>query len=170
MGQANKTENFSNPKGNGASNDKDQGSDATEDGYFWSQLINYLRDVKCPDLNRIFKELDTVEERAKINVKEHLGEHALISPFKTKTDKYGKYYGELNADGKQNGKGIKLWNYGDIDIGHYEDDLWGTGHYIQISTNGRFIVGEYYLQDGVKRDRYTQFNTDGTETKNDRKL
>ncbi len=46
-------------------------------------------------------------QRIRISVKGHLGFGALHTPIKTKTDQYGaKYFGELNADGKEHGRGI----------------------------------------------------------------
>ena len=57
---------------------------ASNDGLFWSQLINYLRDVKCPDLEWISDEFYTLEKRTEVRIKDYLGE-AIITPFQTKT-------------------------------------------------------------------------------------
>ncbi len=66
---------------------------------FYSQLINYLRAVKCPDLDRVLKEFDTVEKRAKISLNDYLGKQPLTSPLQTKPYSASKYYGELNESG-----------------------------------------------------------------------
>ncbi len=81
---------------------------------FYSQLINYLRAVECPDLDRVLKDVDTVEKRAKISLNDYLGKQPLTSPLKTKTDSDWKYYGEVNASGKEHGRGIKIYNDGAI--------------------------------------------------------
>ncbi len=82
-------------------------------------IISHLRAIKCPELDYILKNLDTVEKRAKISVSDYLGKQPLTSPIKTKTDI--KYYGELNADGKEHGRGIIIMDHGTICIGHFEN-------------------------------------------------
>ena len=109
--------------------------------------MSYLRDVKCPDLEKISKEFDNVEKRAKISVKDYLGKHALTSPLQTYTHSNYRYYGELNVDGKEHGRGIRIWNYGTIIIGYYENGRC-AGNYIYIYSNGEFDVGEVYMKDG----------------------
>ena len=60
-----------------------------------------------------------VEKRAKISVKKHLDFGDLHTPLNTKTNEYHKYYGELDADGEEDGRGIRIWNNGDILIGYW---------------------------------------------------
>jgi hypothetical protein len=62
---------------------------------FYSQLINYMRAVKCPYLDRVLKEFDTVEKRAKISLNDHLGKQPL-TPLQTIPGLGYKYYGEVN--------------------------------------------------------------------------
>jgi hypothetical protein len=42
-----------------------------------------------------------------------------------------------------------------------------TGKYIRIYSDGEFRVGEYYMKEGKKRDRYTKYCTDGKEEQYD---
>ncbi len=85
---------------------------------FYSQLINYLRAVECPYLDRVLKEFDTVEKRAKISLNDYLGKQPLTSPLQTYTHSIYRYYGELNVDGKEHGRGIDIYNDGFIRIGY----------------------------------------------------
>jgi hypothetical protein len=82
-------------------------------------LIDYLRAVKFLELEDLLKKFDTVEKRAKISVKDHLGKQPLTSPLQTRTNLLYKYYGELNADGIAHGRGIFIFNDGDIFIGYW---------------------------------------------------
>jgi hypothetical protein len=127
-------------------------------------IISHLRAIKCPELEDILEKFDTVEKRAKINVSDYLGKQPLTSPLKTKTDsEYKYYYGEVNADGKEHGRGIHILNSGNIYIGYWENGGLSTGNYILIFSNGDFVVGEIYIKDGGRRNRWTQYNTDGSE-------
>ncbi len=86
---------------------------------FYSQIINYLRAEKCPDLDRVLELFDTIEKRAKISISDYLGKQPLTSPLQTYTDSRYKYYGEVNVDGKEHGRGIRIWNTGGIAIGYW---------------------------------------------------
>ncbi len=112
----------------------------------------------------------TVEKRAHIKAKEHLGGGALHTPLQTITDSYCNYYGEINADGEEHGRGIGISNDGDIGIGYFKNGEWSTGNYIEIYSDGRFWVGELYLKEGKKRNRGTRYNTDGSEVQYDNEL
>ncbi len=79
----------------------------------------------------------------------------------------GKYYGEVNESGEEHGRGIKIWNDGDIWIGYFDNGWYYTGNYIDIRSNGTFYVGEMYLKDEEKWERGTQYDTDGTEEQYD---
>jgi hypothetical protein len=72
------------------------------------------------------------------------------------------YYGEVDK-GKEDGIGIRIFNFGDIHIGSFEHDEWSTGNYILIHEDGVFKVGECYWKDEKKWKRGTQYKTDGTE-------
>ncbi len=82
-------------------------------------IISHLRAIKCPELDYILKNLDTVEKRAKINVSDYLGKQPLTLPLQTITDSSYKYYGELNADGKEHGRGISIHDHGTIVIRYF---------------------------------------------------
>ena len=88
----------------------------------------------------------TVEKRAKISVKDHLGKGAL-TPLQTYTDSDKKYYGELHPNGRLHGRGINIYDNGII-IGYFENGGLSTGNYIYICWNGEFRVGERYTKDG----------------------
>ena len=128
-----------------------------------------MTDQKIPEVARINDLIPTIEKRAKIIVKDHLGKGAL-RPLKTMTDSWGKYYGELNASGKEHGRGISIRNDGFILIGYRENGELSTGNYISIWSDGRFNVGERYLMDGKIAVSNTWYYTDGTEEKYDRKI
>jgi hypothetical protein len=101
-------------------------------------------------------------------MKDYLGREALHTPLNTKTYSNSKYYGGLNADGKEHGRGIRICNDGHIEIGYYENGEWSTGNFITTISDGRFWVGEYYIKDGKKWLRGTQYNPNGTEVKYDK--
>ncbi len=125
-------------------------------------MIDYLRAVKCPELEDVLKKFDIVEKRAKISLNNYLGK-AILTSLQTKTGSGWKYYGELNADGKEHGRGIIIFNNGYLDIGYYEDGYRSTGNYIIIYSDGVFGVAESYMRDGKRWYRCTQYKTDGTE-------
>ncbi len=129
------------------------------------QLLQYLTDQKIPEVARFKEFIPTIEKRAKISVNEYLGKQPLTSPLQTHTDSDYKYYGQLNADGKEHGRGIKILDLGTIHIGYFENGVWSTGNYIYIYPDGRFNVGERYIKYGERRGRGTEYYTDGTEDK-----
>ncbi len=108
-----------------------------------------------------------VEKRTKISVKKHLDFGDLHTPLKTKTDSEWNYCGELNADGKEHGRGILILNSGTIYIGYFENGVESTGNHIRIYCYGEFEVGERYFKDGRICDRGTMYYTDGIEKKYD---
>ncbi len=78
------------------------------------------------------------------------------------------YFGELNENNRAHGRGIRILNDGFINIGYFEDGWLSTGsNCITIYDDGDFSVGEYYLKDGEKRERWTKYKTDGTEEEYD---
>ncbi len=86
------------------------------------------------------------------------------APYGLKNDE-ATYFGGLNDDNQQHGRGFYLSNGGfiHIHIGYYENGRSSTGHYITITSAGPFRVGERYMKEGIRRERGTQYNTDGTE-------
>ena len=94
-----------------------------------------MTDQKIPEVARINDLIPTIEKRAKIIVKDHLGKGAL-RPLKTMTDSWGKYYGELNADGKEHGRGIKIYRTGSFIIRYLKNGGWSTGNYIHVWSDG----------------------------------
>ncbi len=131
-------------------------------------MLQYLTDQKIPELAMVKERIATVEKRAHIKAKEHLGGGALHTPLNTKTDSYDKYYGELNADGETHGRGICIFNNGSIIIGYFQDDDWSTGNYIYIASDGVFEVGEAYEKEGKKWERGTEYKTNGSEEQYDK--
>ncbi len=132
-----------------------------------TQLLQYMTDQKIPEVARIKEFNPTVEKRANIKVHDYLGFGAIHTPLQTKTYWWGKYYGEVDADGKGHCRGILIWNNGRITIGYFENDDVSTGNYITIYWNGEFRVGKYYTKDGVSWERGTQYYTNGKEEKYD---
>ncbi len=98
--------------------------------------------------------------------------YTLHTPLKTKTFLNWKYYGEVNANGKEHGRGIRIWNHGNIGIGYFENDSWWTtGNYIIInSISGFFKVGEIYMKYGNTWRRGTEYKTNGIEENYDYKI
>ncbi len=82
-------------------------------------------------------------------------------------DEDGEQFGEVNANNRMHGRGIKIWKDGGISIGYYENGLLSTGNYINILHYGKFRVGEYYTKDGIEMVRGTRYMTDGKEEKYD---
>jgi hypothetical protein len=77
------------------------------------------------------------------------------------------YFGELNENNEAHGRGIRIYNCDHILIGYWKDGECATGHYISISPDGGFSVGEKYKKDGEIRYRGTTYFEDGTEKKYD---
>ncbi len=120
--------------------------------------------MKVQNVDLLKAAIAYVEKRAKISVKKHLDFGDLHTPLNTYTDEYDKHYGELNADGKEHGRGISIEIDSYIRIGYYEHGELSTGNYIIIHSDGKFKVGEIYNKDGGRRgDRGTRYNRDGTE-------
>ncbi len=101
-------------------------------------MLKYMADQEIPELEQIKEHIATVEIRAQIRVKEHLGFGALHTTLYTKNNsilKY-KYYGELNADGKEHGRGIKIYRTGSFIIRYLKNGGWSTGNYIHVWSDG----------------------------------
>ncbi len=155
------------------SSEKGGKKNATKD--FYTKLLRYAADQKISDsdlkvkqrkaLDGLEANIATLEQRAKINVKDYLGFGALQTPLQTKTFSNGKYYGELNADGKWQGRGIRIENTGRIWIGYWWNGRWSTGNYIRIYSDDKIAVGEVYKKDGYGQMRYrgTEYYKNGTE-------
>jgi hypothetical protein len=109
----------------------------------------------------------TVEKRAKFSMNDYLGGGALHTPLQTITYLYSKSYGEVNADGKEHGRGIGLFDDNTIQIGYYENGGFTTGNYIWIDSDGDFQVGERYMKDGKRLRRGTGYYTNGDEEQYD---
>ncbi len=75
-----------------------------------------------------------------------------------------KNFGEHKEDNEENGRGIRIFNNGDICIGYFENGRL-IGNLIAINSDGTFYVGENYLKDGRILWRGTQYKTDGSELK-----
>jgi hypothetical protein len=106
----------------------------------------------------VLQKIGTVEWRAKMSAKNYLGFGRLQSPIKTYTDSDYKYYGEVNANGKLHGRGTRIYRYGTILIGYFENGEWrGTGNYIIIHSDGKFDVGELYRNNGRISSRGTEY-------------
>ena len=54
----------------------------------------------------------------------------------------GLDFGELNENNKLHGRGIYIHDDGEIWIGYYENGGYSTGNYINIFSDGVFLVGE----------------------------
>ncbi len=132
-------------------------------------MLQYLTDQKIPELAMVKERIATLEKRAHIKAKEHLDFGALHTPLQTNTYYWGKYYGEVNADGKEYGRSIIIYDNGYIMIGYFENGWSSTGNYIHIYSDGGFQVGDMYLTDGEIWNRGTSYKTDGTEKKYDKK-
>ncbi len=56
---------------------------------------------------------------------------------------FGSMFGEIDEeDNELYGRGFHIWNNGNIDIGHFEDGIARTGHFITVNSDGYFVVGE----------------------------
>jgi hypothetical protein len=122
-------------------------------------------------VKRIKELIPIVEKRADINVINYLGKQPLTSPLKTKTDKWDKYYGELDesgAFGVKHGRGINIRYTGDITIGYWKYNFPSTGNYISINSSGMFEVGEIFWKKEGRWARGTWYYTIGTGIQYDR--
>ncbi len=73
-----------------------------------------------------------------------------------------KFFGEWSKEtNKPHGRGIYIASIGDIFIGYYNNGD-APGRYITIHSDGDVDVGEYYLKNGERWARGTQYYTDGT--------
>ena len=62
----------------------------------------------------------------------------------THSQKYNfKDFGEHSANGKLNGRGLRIEKYGNIHIRHFQNGDDAPGPYIIIYKSGDFWVGEY---------------------------
>ena len=86
---------------------------------FYTELMQYMADQKIAEIEEVKEWIATVEQRAKINVKDYLGFGAIDTPIKTCTQKSGMYCGEFNADRIYHGRGIEIVNDGYIRIGYW---------------------------------------------------
>jgi hypothetical protein len=111
---------------------------------FWIELFKHMTDQKIPELEELKEKIATLEKRANIKVKDYLGGGALHTPLQTKTYSHYKYYGEVNSDGEEHGRGIEISNSGWISIGYFKNGRLGTGNYIAIVSNGDFCVGDIH--------------------------
>ncbi len=88
----------------------------------------------------------------RLNGWEHNAENWLSMRPETKkhfkVDKIWTDFGEFNEHNGLEGRGIRVWNCGQILIGHFFCDALWTGNYILIWNDGAFRVGEFYLNDG----------------------
>ncbi len=78
------------------------------------------------------------------------------------------YFGQFNESNRLHGKGILIWNRGDILIGYWKNGDLSTGNYIRIDSDGDFRVGEYYRKDGKRWNRGAWYKTNGSEEQYDR--
>ncbi len=69
----------------------------------------------------------------------------------------------MNAYGVRHGRGIRIFSDGDIFIGYYDRDGFtapGT-NYINILSCGNVDVGQIYMKDGKRWNKWTRYFTDG---------
>ena len=116
--------------------------------------------------------IDTLKYNHGISVREHLGfGNAATQHLKFHTTLFGsKFIGELNSNNNLHGKGICINSNGTIWIQYWNNGRVAPGNYIYIFSDGRFDVGEFYLKDGKRRLRCTQYFTDGTTQDFDRAI
>lgn len=116
-----------------------------------------MDEKKIPTLDRVKTAFATVEKRANISIQEYLAFNSTTNTIKHKhnSDWHYYYYGGLNEDGKEHGRGIKIFWSDEIEIGYYEDGGLSVGNYIWIRDDGSIKVGERYLKDGAKWNRGT---------------
>lgn len=78
-------------------------------------------------------------------------------------DAFGySYFGERDSKNKRHGKCIEVYSDGTIDIGYRHNGMFVSDNYINIWSNGMFVVG-WSNEDTagqIKRIK-TTFNSDG---------
>ncbi len=109
-----------------------------------------------------------IENVASISIRDHLGfgddSNAALKYFKDQYD--NDCIGEMNANNKLHGRGIRIWGDGGIHIGYWNDGDRAPGNYIKIYWDGKnFDVAECYLKEDTKRYRGTSYNVNGTTEK-----
>jgi len=102
------------------------------------------------EMTRINDTIDMLKQHHGISVRDHLGfGNAATQQLKFHTYKNGnKVFGELNSDNYLHGKGIRIFFFGDIEIGYWDNSECAPGNYLTICSDGEFRVGEVYLKDG----------------------
>ena len=60
------------------------------------------------------------------------------------------HFGELNSRFNLHGRGLKIFTYGNIWIGYFDDGVLAPGNYLYIFGDGNVKVGQVYLKDGKK--------------------
>ena len=81
--------------------------------------------------------------------------------YTTNRKRYG--FGEHNEANELHGKGIEINSFnGSIHIGYYNNGDDAPGNFIYIYYDGDVNVGEWYMKDGKKCYRGTEYRTDGT--------
>lgn len=72
-------------------------------------------------------------------------------------------YGEHNDENLIHGRGVKINNYGHINIGYFKNDHVAVGPYIYIGMFGYFSVGKrWFDNNGVRKCEETTYKADGT--------
>ncbi len=73
--------------------------------------------------------------------------------------------GERNSENKLHGRGIKIYSFGRIHIGYWNNGEHAPGNFIWIDSDGEYRVGEMYFKDGKMCWRGTVYKEDGTSQK-----
>ena len=141
---------------------------------FLAQLLDDPENQKLPVIKDVNAALSLVEQRIKKKANEHLGfvgdlkDHGeLYVKYSDKPEETGfaagaKYLGEWSKEtNKPHGRGIRIRSSDRIYIQYYNNGDGAPGKYIHIWSSS-VIVGEEYLKDGKKWERYTLYKSDGT--------
>ena len=112
---------------------------------FLGELIRVARDNQI-SVKRLIDFHATIKKAIRMKVKDYLGfgkkENAEIKCIRNETN---NYIGEVRQDGKEHGRGLTMHDDGHIYIRYWENGKVAPGSYIDIQSDGRFTVGEYFI-------------------------
>ncbi len=133
---------------------------------FLTQLMVYLTDNQIPGLERIKEAFNRLRKNHNKSVLKHLGFGSIDRQIETKTFSTGQYFGELNSNNQEHGKGVIIYNCSkcgnSIIFALIENDNYAEGNYIIIFESGQIQVGEIYFKNGKKKKIGTSYEKDGT--------
>ncbi len=109
----------------------------------------YLTDNQIAGLERINEAFNRLRKNHSVSAFKHLGFGATDKQIETMTLSDGKYFGELNSNNQEHGKGVMIFNdRKKIIFAESKNGKHVTSNYITIFEDGDIHVGEIYFKGG----------------------